>query len=1391
MRNPILNNILTDLNSDDPSRNARINLENKSLYYNDLLELHQAIKDNGTLGYIKWGQPPQGGNASKLVEEIEEKIKENNSNYRYFPTDYIYGLLSAHVYTDSQEGEKIEFKNKSLGEHLQGWEIYKVYNYTDRNSYYSAIYINRKTRQLVLAHRGSEFNKPHELLKKVSDYTEDFRGIFAGAIISQQADTYHATKEALNYAKEKGYSFSVTGHSLGAWLAEQSVFFCHLEFNYREVKAVTFDSPGSLATWKKFQPNVLNAESEYKAKGLDITTYLSAPNIVNCCNRHIGRVYRLFPELKQPELLQKVIKKAELLPFKIGNKIRQGVNGVYSNIGHMLESVILPEFNPETGIPDNYAEVLDWPKIRYIQEAEKRTFKDLISLIKSLLSRFLSQPVSRPTKILSNFINYDHTVFAIADLVSDILKGKIDQSQYWTAYKYIDHEQHLGIKPLQSNQEKFELTYEAHYRARTYNQEKELLYKKLFPNGYLIKLYGLKEELLKDPSISSITKAQIESITCLYTIPKDLDTGIYMRLNGNITIGDLKQRVRRIVEVTPKEELKDKLHKVKTIEPPNRSVITTCIPYSRNRQFVGREDTFRAMEHILQSEQVVAISAFGGVGKSSVAAEYGYRQSARGAGVRWLKAESTEKLASGYRRLAESLGMDILQRTKQEVRNMVNGKLESCGRVILIFDNMEAQTDEYIGTLPSNVKVIITTRDSRLTNDYERIKLEPFSKEQAIGYILKSSKVSEEEAKLLVGAVGNIPLRLSLVANYIRSNPLLRVKDYIEDISRVGFDEVMKRILKGVEDNTASWKLLQYCAYLDPDYIPVSVFKNLFGNNITKLQEVIAPLEELSLIAVTADREGLTIHRNIQEEINRYIGSDSAARLLGEAVDVITGLLPVVTNRPGKEWEEAEKLEPHAVLILKHCTKLGLKSIQIARIAYKLGEYIEEVKCNFKETMFYHKQALGMYKRLYPDQVHPDVAALLNNVGNAYENLGEITKGLEYYQQALRMYKRLYPDQDHPNVAASLNNIGIAYLGLGDAAKGLEYQEQALEMKRRLYPDQDHPNVAASLNNVGNAYDRLGNVSKGLEYQEQALEMKRRLYPDQAHPDVALSLSNIGNTYEKLGNVAKGLEYKEQALGMRRRLYPDQAHPDVADSLNNVGVAYSKLGDENKTLEYSKQAYSIWTKNYNLEHPDSKLIEKNIRILQPDFFTRKAASFTDNLVAGAGLKVGNEYRVIIKNRGEFKEETLEIKLKLQSGILNKIQQLAHDGHWMYKSFFNLIGIYDLGVKDYLEGSHLKKQLGRLGGREENLLMAKMLCFEAMNLGVMKSAKKNYHVVTEFAKAYKELVEKIAVQHPEYFVDGSIVAACIRAFPHDRKWEEHLLINTGVEEGKPCSRSADK
>jgi hypothetical protein len=139
----------------------------------------------------------------------------------------------------------------------------------------------------------------------------------------------HKVVEVLREVNQrKGISFQLffTGHSLGGWLAQVTTFTT--EYLEREGKfflrsidekdryhphTVVFDSPGCKNMLLEMTDKLdvwLHGRS-IDLEHLDITSYLSAPNRINTCNKHVGNVYRIFPDLsdmgwKEKSILQRI-----------------------------------------------------------------------------------------------------------------------------------------------------------------------------------------------------------------------------------------------------------------------------------------------------------------------------------------------------------------------------------------------------------------------------------------------------------------------------------------------------------------------------------------------------------------------------------------------------------------------------------------------------------------------------------------------------------------------------------------------------------------------------------------------------------------------------------------------------------------------------------------------------------------------------------------------------------------------------------------------------------------------------------------------------------------------------------------------------------------------------
>lgn len=114
--------------------------------------------------------------------------------------------------------------------------------------------------------------------------------------------------------------------------------------------------------------------------------------------------------------------------------------------------------------------------------------------------------------------------------------------------------------------------------------------------------------------------------------------------------------------------------------------------------------------------------------------------------------------------------------------------------------------------------------------------------EQDISNLL--AELSSEDAFIL-------PYSLSKAVAYLKENKLLRVDDYINYFKNSKDDHIETvLLLQLLEKSPLAWQMLQYSAHLDPDFISIEIFKELFLIDEEKLQESNIP-EWTSRLTIT------------------------------------------------------------------------------------------------------------------------------------------------------------------------------------------------------------------------------------------------------------------------------------------------------------------------------------------------------------------------------------------------------------------------------------------------------------------------------------------------------------------------------------------------------------
>lgn len=1340
-------------------------LKDKILDLPQLQELYRKVKENQLIGHVIWGTVREEGAALKA--KIENKIIENNKLYKSHPSDFIHGLLSAHVYKNSIKGQRVEFEKENINyihnSFLRNWKVHEVYNYPEAGGYYGVSYINDHKKQIVLAHRGT-LVKWNDLFKEDSPLKTDIKGILAGEIVAQQAAAYKITKKITEEAQKKGYNLSITGHSLGAWLAELSLYFAYRDFNFLSAKAVTFESPGSVIFMDKFQSNVINYETEFNLKTLNIVNYLSAPNFVNSCNKHVGRVYRVFPNISMGTHLEKIKMVLDWVKKKTSYDKNNLLESMLSIFGHTLDPLI-NIFDPTTGKPTHSQEILDWPVIKYTA---------LESTDKNLLSHWLSPfPNLISSKEITNLLGNieGRTIMSLLSILEEIVAGRMDQTQYLTYFKFINNgfnksgEKFTINETIRKNNE-FSLTYEGHYRTREINLFEDILAteNKGSSDWYLYELKKKDIEQLEDELI----KKQLRELKDEYAIRFKNNIIIFSHTKE---IEHLREWLLRLLNVVPeiKKILEDPTIYLSKREMSSE-ILINYLPRERVEVFVEQNNALKKLEEILNKHQYAIITGLPGSGQNTHALEYAYRQKNKTGRektiVRWFTADSADKIELGYRQLASEFGLHIVNYDKQLIISLVNSKFAQIkSPILLIFRNVERYTDvqDYLINLPVHVKVLITTRDANLVNSIKQVKIEPFNKEEAKRYIEKilNNRITPEEIEVLLKGLSTkdneiLAFKLSQAITYIKKNPFLTTEECIKNIlHNLEKGEEITLFIKFFKKVPLAWEFMQYAAHLDSDFISLEIMKALLRINNNKLEVAIKSLTSLSLIILIEGKErGVKIYKSIQEEVKKYVENNQNTKntiknilLMNTLLKTLNKLMPEIRENPENNWKNADLIYLHAQKIIDHP---HIKSLpDKAELLSKLGRYNAYILRNFKQSVEYEKAALEIRQTLYKGN-HPDIASSLHHVGWAYFHYGDFQRGLIFHQQALKMRQKLYPGNNSV-VADSLNALARCYNDLGNFQEAIKLEGQALIMREKVYK-KDHIKIASSLNSLGDYFLRSDNLYKAIFYHKQALKMLQKLH-ETSQADIAKAFNSIGRDYFALGQMSEALIFHRRALEIYQTLYHDH-HPRICRTLNYIGEVYDEQGQIKKSLFYYKQALKKYQYLYENIHPSTAralnnvgwayrnlgYVEKGLDLQEQALEIRKKIykephpeiAFSLDDVGTAYKTLGNLQKALV-----FQEQALKMREKIYSTLHGELgQSLSKLG-----SIYCLIGRSEEGLK--LQNKALKMRKEIYG--EIHPEVARSLSDLSISYRILGNGKKALELQEASLMMWKKIYKKI---HPD-------------------------------------------
>jgi tetratricopeptide (TPR) repeat protein len=216
---------------------------------------------------------------------------------------------------------------------------------------------------------------------------------------------------------------------------------------------------------------------------------------------------------------------------------------------------------------------------------------------------------------------------------------------------------------------------------------------------------------------------------------------------------------------------------------------------------------------------------------------------------------------------------------------------------------------------------------------------------------------------------------------------------------------------------------------------------------------------------------------------------------------------------------------------------------------------------NLDSVMHYSLIAKQIFKA---NNHHKGMASVHNLYGLKYLYQGENDSSIYYFNLSLNYSKEnnLLPQQ-----ANALANIGNAYYRKSLYKDALQYYSDALIIREQL---KDSAGLASSYNQLAMVNTTLGNLATSLEKLNQALTIRLKLKDTIG---IAQTYSNIAINYFEQENFQQSVNYYLKALNGFVQIKNTRG---IAETQNNLGQAYVKLEKYDEAIQMFDEAIELF-----------------------------------------------------------------------------------------------------------------------------------------------------------------------------------------------------------------------
>jgi tetratricopeptide (TPR) repeat protein len=607
--------------------------------------------------------------------------------------------------------------------------------------------------------------------------------------------------------------------------------------------------------------------------------------------------------------------------------------------------------------------------------------------------------------------------------------------------------------------------------------------------------------------------------------------------------------------------------------------------------FIGRDTDLAAIEadYLQNNHLLVLVNGEGGMGKTTLAAQYWFKHEDRYTHLAWMFADSG--VGNSLLSLASNLGVTFSPQDDEtaQITRITEGINNLKSPCLFVFDNANKADDleKHFGTLRrlSNCHILLTSRVTAL-EDVPVHRVLPLDKDFAVQLFTKyypkyatevaGSETLENPSNLLqnlLHAVGYNTLVIELLAKNLavfnKFQTQYSLQSLVTDLQERGLFAVQGKAVKTLyqadslrtetPDNIIA-AMYDVSALSDAERFLLNNFAVLPAENISYavLIQLLQPTE--------ADIYDAPLS-SLQQKgwIDFYETSNDFK---------ISPVIQHITKRK------------NAATLLNDCATL----IQTLKNELHPDNIHED---NYKMSTVFARFAETVVSAFETPQYN--AALLCELIGTYYRTVGNLDRAIAFYEKCSTISKELcvlQPDNEYNinGLAISYEKLGETHTALGNLSSALNFFEQCNQLETVLheaFPQnmEFKKNLAISYQFLGNTHTALGNLSSALNFFEQFSNLIKELH--EAFPQnvsfkngLASSYSKLGSIHIALGNLSSALHCFEQFNNMIKELH--EAFPQNVSFKNGLAISYSKLGSTQAALGNLNGALNFFEQDIEL-----------------------------------------------------------------------------------------------------------------------------------------------------------------------------------------------------------------